>query len=205
MKKIVLFFALGLLGISLQAQDFTPPYYIVGKLYPGYVVLADDIKIEGYLEALPQASDDLLVSTNQNKVIFYTDPKNRKTKKVYKPTDLKSYKIDDKEYVALNYGGLGKTLNFVLLTKRGRIDMFTWYEYNTDKGQFEGKIVLRKADEKPLDMSCFLLGFSKKMGEYIADYEELASKVRVKAQGFGLLNVLDIIAEYNEWYAKNNP
>jgi hypothetical protein len=205
MKKLVLFLVLSLLSVSIQAQDFTPPYYIVGKLYPGYVVLTDGTKIEGYLEALPQASDDLLASTNQNKVIFYTDPKSRKTKKVYKPTDLKSYRIDDKEYITLNYGGLGKALNFVLLTKKGRIDTFTWYEYNTDKGQFEGKIVLRKADEKPLDMSYFLLGFAKKMSEYIADYELLASKVSAKAKGFGLLNVLDIIAEYNEWYAKNNP
>ena len=204
-KNVLIFFALFLFA-SLQAQsDFTPPYYQLGKLYVGYVVLNDGTKVDGYIQAQVPASDDLLAGSNQTRVIFYKNPQDKKTKTIYKPQDLRAYKIDDKEYHSLDYGDLiGPKQNFVLFKKEGRIRTYGWYVNDSDKRTLEEKLVLRKGDEKPFDMGSMLLSFSKKMSEIVQEDAELAAKITAKVKGYGLFNVLEIVAEYNDWYAKNN-
>jgi hypothetical protein len=53
----------------------------------------------------------------------------------------------------------------------------------------------------PVTIAYFGLGFAKKLSQYLSDYPELSKKVADKEKGYGMLKLLDIIAEYNSWYA----
>jgi len=211
MKKKVFLWAISLMFLTnIFAQDWSSSIYNVGKLYPGYIIKNDGTKIEGYIEAQYRASNGPIGSSNQDKVIFFTDPKNKKTKIAYKPEDLKGYKIADKVYKTMNYSGglLAKPLRFLLLVNDGHIARYAWYDQNGYEGinipKFDEKLILQKGDEKPVELSSFTLGFAKKMSEFVSDYKEQADKITNKDKGYGLLKIYDIIDEYNAWYLKHS-
>jgi hypothetical protein len=185
---------------SLHAQDWTGRVYQVGKIYPGFYVTNSNDTIQGYFLHGNQAA-------NQKKCVFYTNEMDRKSTSEFKPDEIKSYKVADKLYRSINFsGGLtSKPLRFNLITKDGAITEYVFY---SEDGSFTPEPVFHKphdaANNKPLQMGYFALGFAKKLGEYVADYPELAAKVTGKEKGYGMLNLLAIIAEYNEWYANKN-
>ena len=210
MKKTTITGLFILFTLCLFGQDWSYDIYHVGEKYPGYIIKNDGTKVEGYLEAHSRASSSPFSADNQTKVTFFSDPKNKKTKIEYKPEDLKEYMIADKHYVAMNYSGglLAKPVRFLLVKKEGRIKTCVWYE--VDQTQTQGptkyieKEIIQKGDEKPFESTSLLLGFVKKMSELVKEYPELAKKITNKEKGYGMLNIENIIAEYNEWYAKNN-
>jgi len=207
-NKFFLAAACLLITMSVSSQDWSG--YRVGELYPGYIIKTDGTKIEGYLEAQPrgEGSESLIQNGNQTRVVFYSDPQNKKAKVTYKPTDLKEYKMAEKIYRSINYsGGLtSKPLRFVLLVQDGRIAQYMWYdnEGSYSYPNWKEKVIFQKGDEKPFEMSSFILGFTKKMSALVADYKELADKVTKKEKGYGMLATYDIIKEYNDWYASKN-
>ena len=53
-------------------------------------------------------------------------------------------------------------------------------------------------------MAGFLLGFKKKMSEYVSDYPELAKKIEKKEKGYGAMGHYQIVDEYNAWYIEQH-
>jgi len=198
------------LAMGAYAQDWSTSVYSQGTMYPGYIIKTDGTKIEGYIKAKPRAELESLGGSNQKSVDFYTDPKGKKTKTVYKPEDLKEYKIADKVYRSIHYsGGLtSKPLRFVLLASDGHIARYTWYDqegYDVHLvPQYKEKVIYQKGDEKPVELSDLAIGFTKKVSAMVSDDAELAAKITNKEKGYGMLALEKIIAEYNAWYEKNN-
>jgi hypothetical protein len=210
MKKTSITGLFILFTLCLFGQDWSSDIYRIGEKYPGYIIKNDGTKIEGYLEAHPRASASPFSPDNQTKVTFYSDPKNKKTKIEYKPEDLKEYMIADKHYVTMNYSGglLAKPVRFLYVKKEGRIKTCIWYELNaaeaTKDSPYVGKEIFQKGDEKPVELTSFVLGYVKKMSELVKENGELVKKINNKEKGYGMLNIENIIAEYNDWYSKNS-
>lgn len=203
MKKKIFFAVIFLFtGMNIYAQDWAG--YRIGELYPGYIIKTDGTMIEGYLEAqsLATAADSPIGNSNQSRVVFYSDPKNKKTKVIYKPDDLKEYQIGDKIYRSINYsGGLStKALRFVLLVKDGAIAQYSWYDRVVEypEYKYENKDVFQKKGGKAFD-GAVLLNFAKKMSEIVNDYPELSTKIANKEKGYGVTSLYNIIEEYNQW------
>jgi hypothetical protein len=199
---IVMIFAVN----GSKAQDWKA--YNFYQPYPGYIINPGGDTTRGYV-----VHGDRVGS--QNKVVFYTDVNDKKSKKEYKPSDLKGYGVGDKNYRSINYSGglFAKPLNFVLVRNAGKITEFA--HYTKDEGfiiqvrkagetdhQYDERIskeetIFKKGDEDPIRLSSFLLSFKKNMAKLISDNPTLYAKVENGDKGYGKLNVLDIIKEYN--------
>ena len=215
MKKQLLITAMLFTGFcALKAQDWSTSVYHYGEKYPGYIIKLEGDTVQGYIEY----QYDRFKA--QNNVEFYTDPKNKKTKVVYKGDDLKGYKVADKVYRSIAYSGglLPKPMRFNLLVKDGRIAIYRWYDRNEnyltmmksssetqeefEKRLYPDKEIYAKGNEKPFDSSNFGLKFAKFWAEQTSDYAEMSAKIANKDKGYGLLKIYEIIDEYNAWYAK---
>lgn len=195
---------------SLHAQDWDPEVYKYGEQYPGYIIDANGNQIDGFIKYTDRV--DL-----QENIEFYTEKGNRKTREKYKTKDLKAYKMADKEYHVIAYSGglFTKPLRGVLLEEENCISQYVWYSKaenfsslrktpSETQEEFDARLYpptqlfLKDGEEYPVPLSSFALGFRKKIVELIGDNKELAQKVENKEKGYGLLNLLAIIAEYNE-------
>jgi hypothetical protein len=200
---------LALLLSTAYAQDWSSDVYKGGELYPGYIIDADGKKTEGYIKYQNRY-------TMQNEVLFYTDKDDKKSKQDLKTKDLKEYKVADKLYHCINYsGGLsGSAIRANLVVEEGCITQYVWYNRAENwailqKGASETEeefmarmypsvmVFMKPGDEKPRSLDYFGLSFAKKMAEYVGDNKELAKKVEDKEKGYGMLNILPIITEYN--------
>lgn len=198
-----------LLLSTAYAQDWSSDVYKGGELYPGYIIDADGKKTEGYIKYQNRY-------TMQNEVLFYTDKDDKKSKQDLKTKDLKEYKVADKLYHCINYsGGLsGSAIRANLVVEEGCITQYVWYNRAENwailqKGASETEeefmarmypsvmVFMKPGDEKPRSLDYFGLSFAKKMAEYVGDNKELAKKVEDKEKGYGMLNILPIITEYN--------
>lgn len=194
--------------LPLAAQDWSG--YRTGEQYPGYIILNDGTKLEGYIEAQPRcmAAEAFADNSNQNRVIFYSEYRNKKTRSIYKPDQVKEYKIAEKVYRSIYYSGglISKALRFVLLTADGPLARFTWYTDNgtVNRPDIQEIHLLQKGDDKPVDLSLFALNFSKKMSELVYDCGELSDKVAAKAKGYSFLQLDAIVDEYNRCYAESH-
>lgn len=134
---------------------------------------------------------------NQTKCIFYTNADDAKTKKTYKPSELKGYTIEDNHYRSVAYSGninFGKAgRNFLLITQPGRISM---YSYFLDDEQ----LVWQKGDEEPVNNASMLFSFKKNALKLLGDNTELSGKIERKEKGYGMTDIMGIVAEYNKWY-----
>jgi hypothetical protein len=198
-----------LLLSTSYAQDWSSDVYQGGELYPGYIIDAEGKKTEGYIKYQNRY-------TMQNEVLFYTDKDDKKSKQDLKTKDLKEYKVADKLYHCINYsGGLsGSAIRANLVVEEGCITQYVWYNRAENwaimqKGASETEeefmarmypsvmVFMKPGDEKPRSLDYFGLSFAKKMAEYVGDNKELAKKVEDKEKGYGMLNILPIITEYN--------
>jgi len=96
---------------------------------------------------------------------------------------------------------------FLHVMEAGPITLYDYnfYDQSVTPGVNEVKIYIQLPDGKVVDVSGLLLGFPKKMGEYIKDYAELAIKVTNKEKGYGFANINSVVREYNAWYMAKNP
>ncbi len=205
-SKFLLAIAFVAVSAATYAQDWKA--YNFYQPYPGYVITNAGDTLRGYV-----VHGDRI--QNQNKAIFYSDVNDKKTKKEYKPSDLKGYRVGDKEYRSINYSGglLKKVLNFVLVKNPGRITEFEHFtkdegfivqvrkQNETDQEYDErickGEGIFKKGDEDPIRLSSFLLSWKKLMAKLISDNPTLYAKVENGDKGYGKLNLLEIIKEYN--------
>jgi hypothetical protein len=96
--KLLACIALSCVLNSTYAQDWEGATYRFGEVYPGYIVKLNGDTLRGFV--LQQGR-----SESQDKVTFFTDPNDRKSKVVYKPADLKGYAVGDKTYRSIRYSG----------------------------------------------------------------------------------------------------
>jgi hypothetical protein len=194
MKKI-LFLLLIIIGVRSQsnAQNYINPLPDQ-KLYPGNVVTLDGTIISGYVYNNNNEK-------NQKQCLFYKE-KDGKGEHIYKPNELISYTIENTEYRSVNYDGtlrLGKPgRNFVFVAQPGAITTYAYF----GPGQ---QIFWAKGNEAPVIGTDLTLGFKKNINKLIGDNAELSGKVERKEKGYGMMNIIDIVNEYNAQALAKKP
>ncbi len=207
-KQLFLFFAL-LIIAKVNAQDWSSKVYHYGELYPGYIVSAEGKKTEGYIKYENRYS-------MQNDILFYTDKDDKKSKTKYSTDDLKEYMVADKLYHCIHYSGglFTKPIKGNLVVKKGCITEYVWYNKvdnanllqrgsNESEEDFYNRMyppvsVYKNQNlEDCRTVDYFGLKFSSKMAEFVKENKELSDKVANKEKGYGMLQLLDIIEEYN--------
>ena len=183
-----LLFGLILFGIGqAKGQDYAKPASEYG-IRPGTIVTLDGKTTEGYVF-------NAVITENQKKCIFYKDYKDSRTQKNYLPEELLEYSIENDHYKSISYSGalkFGKAdKHFIYVAKPGIIAGYVFWAP-------EEQFFWAKANEEPVAAGSLFLGFKKNMLKLIGDDAELAAKVERKEKGYGPLNVLDIINEYNK-------
>lgn len=197
-------------AFTVAAQDWSTDVYKYGEDYPGYVITQEGEKIEGFIRYRNRY-------VMQNDVIFFKTKGDKKSKVKYKTSDLKEYMVADKLYHCINYSGglLSKPIRANLVVNEGCIMEYVWYDRadnhaTMQRGAQESEedffrrmyppktVYYKEGDEQPVTTDYFGLKFAKKMSEYVSKNEELSKKVLNKEKGYKMLNLLDIIAEYNE-------
>ena len=208
--KTLLSSAFLLTTFFMMAQDWSSDVYKYGELYPGYIVDASGNKTEGFIKYDNRYS-------MQNDVLFYTDKNDKKSKVKYATEDLKEYMVADKLYHCIHYSGglLAKPIRANLVVKEDCITEYVWYDraesYMTlTRGAGESEedfyarmyppttVFVKNGDEEAKTIAGFALKFADKMSEWISDNTDLAGKVSAKEKGYGALNMLNIIEEYNK-------
>ena len=199
MKASITLLGLSLLFFSAGAQDWTETNFKHNNIYEGWYVKNTGDTVKGFFRYGYKAE-------NQKKCDFYElDPASgqKKFKESFKPEDIKSFMVGDKLYRSIHYSGglMAKPLRFCLVTHDGPICEYVFYSEGTAA---EDKTVYHKAHDpnnnEPKELQYFGIGFAKKMAEYVSDYVELSKKIADKEKGYGMLKILDIIKEYNDWY-----
>jgi hypothetical protein len=96
---------------------------------------------------------------------------------------------------------------FVLCQEVGPISLFEYnfVDYMASPQKNEVKTYMQLPGGEVVDISSLLLGYVKKMSGYVKDYPELAAKITNKEKGYGLMNINNVIREYNAWYLSKNP
>lgn len=200
MKQKMLVWILMSLPFIAACQDWSGEIYKIGMIYPGYYISLEGDTTFGYLLHGNQIS-------NQKNCTFYTNETDNKPTAKFKQDDIREYKVGDKLYRSIPFSGglLAKPLRFNLVVNDGGIAEYIFYD---EDGTGSTQTVFHKAHDpensKPVTLDYFGLGFVKKMSAYVSDYKELANKISSKEKGYGMLKILDIILEYNEWYAAKN-
>ncbi len=177
----------------------------IGYKYPGYIIKNNNDTIYGYIKYNN-------VVKNQKKCEFFKNEMDKKPSKVYSTKDLKGYLVSSTLYKTINYSGglFSKPLRFLEVSKDGELTMFVFYEegsipYNTERPT---TMVYYKWHDKnfpkPITNEKFAFSFAKKVSKYVADNKELSNKVKNKEKGYKLVNLYEIIDEYNTWYSENN-
>lgn len=187
--------ALFAICLIFSTNDVAAQDYRVNSFYEGYVVKKDGSRLEGFI---------LYGTMEQNKglAVFYTDKNNRKTKQKFKTKDIAGYKVGSEEYISVTYRSVLKQRVFAKVESKGQIMVLSVAEPG-ENGAWSYNMALKKGDEDAIGTARFI-NFAKQMSQYISDYEALATKVKNKEKGYRLLAMLDIIAQYNEWYEENN-
>jgi hypothetical protein len=96
---------------------------------------------------------------------------------------------------------------FLHVMEAGPITLYDYNFYDQSKTPEvnEVKTYIQLPDKKIVDVSGMLLGFPKKMSEYVKDYPVLAAKITAKEKGYGFTNINNVVREYNAWYMAKNP
>ncbi len=209
--KTLVFSAFMLTTFIMMAQtpDWSTDVYKYGTLYPGYIIDADGKKTEGFIKYRNRYS-------LQNNILFYTDKNDKKSKTKYKGEDLTEYKVADKLYHVIHYSGglLKKPLRGNLVVKEGCITEYIWYDREDNYSSMRKKsgetdeefmnrvypptqVFLKDGEDEVRKPAQFLVKFSEKMSEWVGDNLDLAGKVAAKEKGYKMLNILQIIEEYN--------
>jgi hypothetical protein len=115
---------------------------------------------------------------------------------------------------------------FLLRDVTGPISLYTYYvdpsEAGKDRIKRNAKLPEEKRDYKMdestlqftsfglkggvlTDMSgpSWIMNYKKTMSEYVSDYPELAKKIADKEKGYGFINKLKHVYEYNDWAKAN--
>lgn len=115
---------------------------------------------------------------------------------------LDAFQLDNKTWV---FRKTPTGTYWVILQRQGAIEVFD-YLTSDSKGSNTTVItvgsVIKKGDTQLVN-SELMIGFKKKMTPLVSDHAELAAKVG--GSGYGFLQYLNVVDEYNTWYEQNNP
>lgn len=193
MKPVLTLAIMALCASMAWAQ----PDYQVGKMYEGYILLDDNTREEGFV-----VFEDPV--KRSQRVVFYKNANDRRSKKIYKPKKLNGYGVGSMQFKTLTYRNILKSTAFAELTQGGQISVYSVCSaYDATKGEYQCEMILQKGQDEPV-VSTKFLRFADNMSDYVSDYEALATKIRNKEKGYRLLGMMNIIAEYNQWYADNH-
>ena len=189
-KTLITALLVAFISIGAIAQSAKPN--LQHRIYPGTVTTTDGEIIKGYIVNRDNEA-------NQSKCIFYTDMNDERTRKVYKPSELKGYSVENFQYKSMDYSGnisIGKaTRSFLFISKPGAITMYIYFIGG------EEQPVWQKDDEEPVSNASMLFGFKKAMTKLVGDNADLAGKIDRKEKGYGKLDIMAIVDEYNTWAA----
>jgi len=191
--KLYFFLAILLAStLSTSAQQIRNLPTFPKNLYPGTVTALDGQTLKGYVVVGSR-------SGNQNECIFYTDYNDSRSRKVYHPNEALGYSIENHQYRSVSYSGnmnflgVGKAdKHFVYLAQDGAISTFIYWANNE-------QIFWKKGEDEAISNASMLLSFKKNMLKLVSDNVEIAGKVERKEKGYGMLNLTQIIDEYNSW------
>lgn len=197
MKNIAAFLLTLLLLIASANELLAQNEYEIGRFYEGYIITLDGEQQDGYIKYEN-------FNTMQSSIIFATDPNNRRSRIAYKAKTLAGFKVADQTWHAIPFKDLigPKQQLFLQLYMDGFIKLYHYYGSANNSSE-EAVVVVRKGDEMAFNQGTFITGFHKKVSELVAEHEELAAKVADKEKGYKLLQLYDIIDEYNAWYKSN--
>lgn len=184
MKHILLL----ILALGTLAGHTQDSKYRLFEFYEGYIVKDDGTKERGYIQHLDE-------SDRYEKVVFKTDPKAKKQK--FKVGQIAGYKVADTEYRGVEYADvMFKGRKFLIIDELGCINTYHFRQYNATDRTWE-TITIFENDEGAINSQKFLLSFAKSMADLVKADPELAEKVLNKEKGYGLLNMYNIVSEYN--------
>ncbi len=157
MKKLFVLILLAL-PFAMQAQDWSGDVYKIGRIYPGFYITNSGDTIEGYFKHGDQVD-------NQKRCSYYQNETDKKPTQVFKPEDIKGYKVGDKMYHSIHFsGGLtAKPLRFNLVTKEGAITISVFYDENPIQTAAEPKsdnvfLKVNEANAKVMMLQDFRVG-----------------------------------------------
>lgn len=198
MKNLTVFFFTLLLLMGSANSLLAQGEYEFGRFYEGYLIMPDGAQIDGYI---------MYENFNkmQSSIIYATDPNNRRTRMTYKAKDLAAFKVADKLWHSIPFKDLigPKQQMFMQLEQDGFIKLYLYYGTESNLRD-DAQVIIKKGDEIAFNQGTFITGFHKKMSELVSEYEALASKVSNKEDGYKLLQLYDILEEFNRWYAENH-
>ncbi len=193
MKKLILAFLCFLLFIPAFSQQGKINTENFGKQLEGYIIKTNGQKMTGnFLYAHP---------VEMSKQVMFNGT-------IYQPDDLKEFFVDGNNWISVTDN---KDQKFALCKRYGPITVYQilsypeGVEYGDESTPWEDVLYMKKLDDERVAMAGFLLGFKKKMSEYVSDYPEMAKKIANKEKGYGAMNQYDIVDEYNAWYMEQNP
>lgn len=187
MMKLMPFAFLLVFGLSTALSAQEDPYE-TNVFYDGYIVHKDGTKERGFIQYLYEAD-------RYEKVVFRKEQGGKKLK--YKTKDLDGYMVAEKTYKAVEYDDvIGKGRKFLAVDKEGCINVY-YYTQRDDDGSWS-VINVFENDKTAVNYQKFALNFAKKMAEFVEEDAELSAKVAEKEKGYGMLQMHDIIEEYNE-------
>lgn len=212
MKRLIIIICCFCIISSLKAQKGRYDPSAFDSYREGYIVKAnyDTLQGEVYISEphYMEYSIDFRTSSSGDPSIF-------------RPGDLISYATkdvlgNDILWISTNYSALdhppedsyaGKMEQAFLNTVvNGPISLYGYYNFKEDaQPQKTTTQYMQLPDGQIVDVSGMLLGFAKKMPEFVADYPDLANKISKKEKGYKFGNLNDVAREYNEWYVTNHP
>lgn len=208
MKKMLIAL-LSFVMMSTFAQNGKFNASQVKQVFKGFMVTEKHDTIKGSFEiytmdfmqlgcSMSDKNGQMLYGNTWNNVIYYEIENNTKWYST-KFTTLKA-PADPKRQ-----GGGAET--FLLCVEVGPITLFDYnfVDYNANPVLNEVKSYMQLPDGAVIDVSGLLLGYAKKMSEYVKDDSELAAKITNKEKGYGVLNINNAVREYNKWYMSKNP
>jgi len=214
MKKITLIALAIFFAAAVYAQYngyFSSDVYTKGKKYSGWIILKNGEKKEGFIEARDPVA-------NQQSVHFYNSLDGDKEK--YGPKELKEYQLGHLHYIVSPYsGGIVSKDQFILVQKEGEGALKSCYWYSVEVGQiirarganeteeqyfnaqYPSEMVYYREGLKPVEHKMLAFGFADKMAKLTEEVPEISKKIAQKEKGYKMINLFDIIKEFNEQMA----
>jgi len=179
----------------------------LGKDFAGYLVTEKNDTIKGTIRIFPQWQMQIGPAFTPSKDIGPQNFNYNNTKCFAVENDTKWYSTKFTKLKAPVDPKRTGPETFVLVVENGPITLYDYeiFDESVTPPARTSKSFIQLADGTVVDVSSLMLGFAKKMPEYVKDYPELASKIANKEKGYGLLNITSVIREYNEWAMAKNP
>lgn len=163
----------------------------IGKKVDGYYVTKDMEKHEGKI--LYQAPE---IMHDQNKYLVTYDEHG--TKKNWSKGEIEAFYVAGQLYIFT-----GEFWDIMI--EEGAIRRLGRVVKNSSTGEYVTADLIQKVGISPENTASLAFGFKNKMSELVEENKELSKKVKNREKGYRLMQMDDIIDEYNQWYDEEGP